>query len=93
MAYDRGELDLQAKIKLRLTDIVPPPRGWSRARGLGAGQPFRLETTLGRALFNEALPDDYPFVNYEVGKKQLSAIVNELAETYPKVEVAARSTR
>src|SRR4029079_349781 len=30
----------------------------------------------------------FPFVNYEVAKKQLSAIVNELAETYPKVEVA-----
>ena len=28
-------------------------------------------------------------MNYEVGKKQLSTIVNELAETYPKVEVAA----
>ena len=45
-------------------------------------------TTLGRALFNEALPDDYPFVNYEVGKKQLGAIVNELAERYSKVDVA-----
>ena len=28
-------------------------------------------------------------MNYEVGKKQLSTIVNELAESYPKVEVAA----
>jgi DNA-directed RNA polymerase subunit beta' len=28
-------------------------------------------------------------VNFEVGKKQLSGIVNELAEKYPKVEVAA----
>ena len=47
-----------------------------------------LETTLGRALFNEALPDDYPYVDYEVGKKQLGQIVNDLAERYPKVEVA-----
>ena len=28
-------------------------------------------------------------MNYEVGKKQLTVIVNSLAETYPKVEVAA----
>ena len=28
-----------------------------------------LETTLGRALFNDTLPADYPYVNYEVGKK------------------------
>ena len=28
-------------------------------------------------------------MNYEVGKKQLGAIVNDLAERYTKVEVAA----
>ncbi|MFC6879906.1 MULTISPECIES: DNA-directed RNA polymerase subunit beta' [Actinomadura] len=87
MAYDRGELTLQAKIQIRLKD-VPPPRGWQAPEGYDAGRPYRLETTLGRALFNETLPDDFPFVNEEIGKKQLSAIVNELAETYPKVAVA-----
>jgi DNA-directed RNA polymerase subunit beta' len=87
MAYDRGELDLQAKIHVRVRD-VPPPRGWTAPDGYEAGRPYRLETTLGRLLFNETLPDDFPFVNYEVDRKQLSAIVNELAETYPKVDVA-----
>ncbi|MCW2898765.1 MAG: DNA-directed polymerase, beta subunit, partial [Streptosporangiaceae bacterium] len=87
MAYDRGELDLQAQVQIRLRD-VPPPRGWQAPEGYEAGRAYRLETTLGRALFNETLPSDFPFVNYEVGKKQLSAIVNELAETYPKVQVA-----
>ncbi len=87
MAYDRGDLDIQARISVRLMD-VPPPRDWTPPEGYAAGQPYRLETTLGRALFNETLPDDFPFVNYEVGKKQLSAIVNELAEKYPKVVVA-----
>ena len=53
------------------------------------GQAITLETTLGRALFNETLPADYPYVNYEVGKKALGAIVNDLAERYTKVEVAA----
>src|SRR5687767_13996287 len=48
-----------------------------------------VATTLGRSLFNDALPDDYPYVNYEVGKKQLGTIVNDLAERYTKVEVAA----
>jgi len=48
-----------------------------------------LATTLGRAIFNEALPADYAYVNYEVGKKQLGVIVNDLAERYTKVEVAA----
>ncbi|HTP15726.1 MAG TPA: DNA-directed RNA polymerase subunit beta', partial [Streptosporangiaceae bacterium] len=88
MAYDRGELDLQAKIDVRLRDVAPPA-GFTALEGWSPGQPLRLTTTLGRCLFNETLPGDYPFVNYEVAKKQLSTIVNELAETYPKVEVAA----
>ena len=53
------------------------------------GQSLTLETTLGRTIFNDTLPADYPFVNYEVGKKVLGAIVNDLAERYTKVEVAA----
>jgi DNA-directed RNA polymerase subunit beta' len=88
MAYDRGELDLQAKIKIRLRGVTPP-RDFQTAEGWTAGSPFRIETTLGRCILNEALPADFAFVNYEVGKRQLSAIVNELAETYPKVDVAA----
>ncbi len=88
MAFERGEITLQSKVKIRSHDITPPlgealPAGWE------PGQPLVLETTLGRALFNEALPADYPYVNYEVGKKALGAIVNDLAERYTKVEVAA----
>ncbi len=47
-----------------------------------------LSTTLGRALFNEALPADFPFVDVDVTKKQLGSIVDKLAEFYPKVVVA-----
>ncbi|WP_436773270.1 DNA-directed RNA polymerase subunit beta' [Yinghuangia sp. YIM S09857] len=95
MAFDARELDLQAKIDLRLPAGTVPPRGWvapdNGPEGVNwePGQPLRLNTTLGRALFNELLPSDYPFIDTEVGKKQLSAIVNDLAERYPKVEVAA----
>ncbi|TDT34375.1 DNA-directed RNA polymerase subunit beta' [Naumannella halotolerans] len=84
MAFDRGELAIGAKVRLRLRDIVPPKGVELRADGS-----VLLETTLGRALFNQALPEDYPFVNTEVGKKQLGVIVNDLAERYTKVEVAA----
>jgi DNA-directed RNA polymerase subunit beta' len=88
LAYDARELDLQAKVAIRLDDVVPP-LGWTAPEGWEPGQPARIETTLGRALFSEALPADYPFVNEEVAKKQLSAIVNDLAERYEKVQVAA----
>src|ERR1700683_3161484 len=88
MAYDQGELDLQAKIQIRLPGIVPP-EGTELPEGDERGAPIRLGTTLGRCIFNETLPADFPFVNYEVGKRQLTVIVNSLAETYPKVDVAA----
>jgi DNA-directed RNA polymerase subunit beta' len=83
MAFDRHELSVQAKIKLRLRDIVPPA-----GIEVSPSGSVLLETTLGRALFNEALPDDYAYADYEVGKKQLGQIVNDLAERYPKIEVA-----
>ncbi|TAK70088.1 MAG: DNA-directed RNA polymerase subunit beta' [Actinomycetota bacterium] len=97
MAFDAHALDLQAPIVLRLHGVVPPegyvaPEG--SADGAGeVGQAFRIETTLGRALFNEALPVDYPFVDAEIDKKALGALVNRLAEGYPKVEVAATLDR
>ncbi len=88
MAYDAGLLNLQATIRVRLREDVPP-RDWEPPEGWEPGADFLLETTLGRVLFNEALPVDYPFVNYEVRKSQLGSIVNDLAERYPKVAVAA----
>ena len=56
--------ELPALTDATLTDTVPPegfevPEGWSE------GEPIVLGTTLGRALFNEALPADYPFVRVE----------------------------
>jgi DNA-directed RNA polymerase subunit beta' len=82
MAFDAGQLGLGAKVIIRLTDYVPP---------VGAEVPpvIDLETTLGRVLFNDALPVDYPFVNELVEKQRLGQLVNDLAEKYPKVEVAA----
>ena len=88
MALDRGELDLNATIKLRMSDLVPPTKGFEAPEGWEPGQPLLFETTLGRTIFNEALPIDYPFQNGVVGKKELSTIVNDLAERYPKVDVA-----
>src|SRR5690606_36445533 len=79
---------LQSKVRIRISDSVAP-LDLEGAADFEEGEPFVLETTLGRVLFNDCLPADYPFVNYEVGKKALGAIVNDLAERYTKVEVAA----
>ncbi|MFT4216724.1 MAG: DNA-directed RNA polymerase subunit beta' [Micropruina sp.] len=88
MAFDRNELAIGAPCSIRFRDIVPPEGIEARADGS-----LLLTTTLGRALFNEALPSDYAFVNVEVGKKKLGQIVNDLAERYPKIEVAATLDR
>ncbi len=95
MAFDARDLSLQAQVDIRFPVGTMPPRGWTppatedSEKTWQPGDPFRLRTSLGRALFNELLPEDYPFVDYSVGKKQLSEIVNDLAERYPKVVVAA----
>jgi DNA-directed RNA polymerase subunit beta' len=87
MAYDAKQLALQSRIKLRMRNAIPPV-DLELPEDFALGDPLILETTLGRALFNEALPSDYPFVDIEIDKKQLGLIVNDLAERYPKVQVA-----
>ncbi|MCK5306537.1 MAG: DNA-directed RNA polymerase subunit beta' [Candidatus Omnitrophica bacterium] len=56
IAYQDGELNLQAKIKLRINGEI-------------------LETTCGRVLFNQILPEGFGFVNEVMNKSQLSKIV------------------
>lgn len=91
LAHDQHSLDLNAKVRIRLEGLHfaegKAPEGFEE------GKTVLLETTLGRALFNEALPADYPYVEAVADKGQISAIVNDLAERYPKVEVAAALDR
>ncbi|MEI2776768.1 MAG: DNA-directed RNA polymerase subunit beta' [Tetrasphaera sp.] len=93
MAFDAGEIEIGSVVKMRLSDVVPTP-GTELPEDAEVGEDgtvdtLLVETTLGRALFNEALPHDYAFVNEAVDKKRLSMIVNDLAERYSKVQVAA----
>ena len=93
MAFDAHQIELGSMVKIRLRGVVPAP-GTVLPEGVepdasGAIDSMIVETTLGRALFNTALPVDYPFVNEPVDKKRLSTIVNDLAERYSKVQVAA----
>ncbi|WP_279106300.1 DNA-directed RNA polymerase subunit beta', partial [Gordonia paraffinivorans] len=90
MAVDRGQLTVQSRIKVRLTELRPPaeveaelfPEGWRY------GQPWTTITTLGRVLFNELLPIEYPYVDEQMPKKRQAAIINDLAERYPMIVVA-----
>src|SRR5699024_8631382 len=88
MAFDRGELHLNAPVSIRFTDIAPP-RDWEAPEGWTEGDPIVLTTTLGTVYFNETLPMDFPFVQGHVRNKRLSWILNALAARYVKCQVAA----
>ncbi|OZC31765.1 DNA-directed RNA polymerase subunit beta' [Gordonia sp. L191] len=90
MAVDRGVLTVQSRIKVRLTDQRPPLEIEAQefADGWRFGQPWTITTTLGRVLFNELLPIEYPFVDEQMPKKRQAAIINDLAERYPMIVVA-----
>ena len=39
-----------------------------------------IETSIGRIIFNEALPEDYPFVNKGINSKELEKIISKIIE-------------
>ncbi|MCG7232157.1 DNA-directed RNA polymerase subunit beta' [Corynebacterium propinquum] len=97
MARDRGVLGLQAPIKVRISHLRPPreieeaqfPEGWQR------GDTWLADTTLGRIMFNELLPWDYPYLEGVMVRKGggdekilLGDVINDLAVKYPMISVA-----
>ncbi|WP_427015311.1 DNA-directed RNA polymerase subunit beta' [Pseudarthrobacter sp. P1] len=88
MAHDAGALHLNSQVKIRLDNFIPNAE-WEAPEGWEPGQPAIVATSLGQVLFNETLPEDYPWVEKVADKGTLSEIVNDLAERYPKVVVAA----
>jgi len=75
-ACDFGEVDLRAKIKVRGGDVARYGNKYK------VFEEKLFETTVGRLLFNNELPEDYPFVNQEIDKKKMSAIVDDLIVFY-----------
>ena len=85
-AYDaRADLDLQAKIKVRLRVPVQVATSYGVYEEHKAGD--RIETTVGRIIFNDVLPPDYPFLNYEMNKKEISRLVEDVTNRYDMSEV------
>lgn len=98
MAYDRGTVGLQAPIKVRIDHLRPPEDieaelfldGWSK------GQAWLGYTTIGRIMFNELLPWNYPYLEGIMvrkgggidGKVLIGDVVNDLATKYPMITVA-----
>ena len=70
LAYDAGELHLQAKVKVRRAK----DENGSFVDGIDSDDKF-LETTAGRIIFNGVIPKEVGFINETVGKKGLGKIV------------------
>nr|WP_217625091.1 DNA-directed RNA polymerase subunit beta' [Bifidobacterium sp. SO4] len=105
MALDLHEIDMQAKVLIRLPENFVLPKNWEpgevkvldpREGETEVAKEERFHdgsvlfaTSYGRILFNETLPTDYPFVNDQVAKGRLSKIVDDIAMRYSTQQVAA----
>ncbi len=47
-----------------------------------------VETSAGRIIFNGALPEDFPYQNRVVGKKEIAEIIEQVADTYDSTMIA-----
>ena len=70
IAYNEGQLDLHAVIKVRVPIEDEE----------GNLSPKLVETTTGRVLFNQNVPNDVPFINQLLTKKNLKKVIAEVIE-------------
>jgi len=87
LAYQHGVVDLQALIKVRLGDsdvydVPPPAKATMHANGK------LVETTVGRLILNEALPERLRFKNYSMKKENLKQIIGECFKEYGRAKTA-----
>ena len=86
LAFQHGIVELQARIKVRLGsgvevyDQAPPEKPTLRTNGK------LIETTVGRLIFNEALPERLRYKNYAMKKENLKQIIAECFKEYGRVK-------
>ncbi|MEK7622129.1 MAG: DNA-directed RNA polymerase subunit beta' [Patescibacteria group bacterium] len=71
-AQNYGLVDLRAPIKIRVA-------GESILSSIA--EPL-IDTSVGRVLFNEILPADFPFINHEINSKEMNRLVDDLIAAY-----------
>ncbi len=85
LAYQHGVVDLQAPIKVRLGDVEvydqpPPEKPVLHANGK------LVATTVGRVIFNEALPERLRYRNYAMKKEFLRQVIGDCFKEYGRVK-------
>ncbi len=69
IAYNEGQVDLNAVVKVRAN---------VRDEETGGLKPSVVETTVGRVIFNQAVPENVPYVNDELNKKALRKVIGKI---------------
>ncbi|EOW2138569.1 DNA-directed RNA polymerase subunit beta' [Stenotrophomonas sp. GD03908] len=71
-AYDNRVVELHARVKVRITEVV------TDEDGIKQNKTSIVDTTIGRALLAEILPEGLPFAlaNTELTKKNISRLIN-----------------
>ncbi|OHA18604.1 MAG: DNA-directed RNA polymerase subunit beta' [Candidatus Taylorbacteria bacterium RIFCSPHIGHO2_01_FULL_46_22b] len=72
LAFDFGAINFREPISV----IAPDEPRYSQFKGQ------RFETTVGRITFNQVLPEDYPFLNKEIDRKDMAKIVETIIDRY-----------
>ena len=70
-AYEIGKISIQAKVKV----FVPKDKNVVDEKGIRKGGV--IETTAGRCIFNDVLPEDVPFYNVVMSQKMLKTVIND----------------
>jgi len=78
LAYQFGEIDLRAKIKVRLN--------FRSTQKLT--EPALVETSAGRILLNQTLPEDFEFINKELRSKDVRNMMGKIFAVYGATETA-----
>ncbi len=84
----RAGLELHTPIQVRLErDTVV----WDKFNHADAPEVHkageRITTTVGRIILNAVLPDEYPFVNFQIKKKDVASLVNDCCDRFPMSQV------
>jgi DNA-directed RNA polymerase subunit beta' len=80
MAFDMGKIDLQTRIKVRVGNarvVSDPEIREVKAKAAGL---TNIETTAGRCIFNDMLPEGMPFYNMTMSQKKLSRVISDCFE-------------
>ena len=80
-------VDIQARISVRATRDMQIAKSFSDFETVKAGE--RFETSIGRIIFNNVLPEDHQFVNYVVNKKEIGRLIEECSNRYDVSDIPA----